>query len=769
MEPRAMTPADAATAERAGGLGTALAVALVFLLANRDLVTGASVPLWDADMLYGPYQMLVADHARAGRLLSWNPWTLGGAPDFAEPQAGAFSPLAIGFGALAGGTLAGFRAYWLFVWALGGAGLLVLARHLRATPWGGFVATLGFLFSGLYLGHASHTSYLSAFAFVPWFFWRIDVAAVERRLWPAVEAGAIWGLSGLSAYPAMTLLTPCFGAMWMLGRTLFPAPGSTARRPGARDLAFVAVALAVIFVVGAVVLAPPYVGLLREAAGVTPRVGARAREIAIGDSALAPGALLTFASPGLASLKLANPGLWPYTDVTHASVSLGALVPALALLALAVARDRMRWWIAALAAAALALSLGQTLPFRGWLYDLFPPSRVFRHAGLFRNYALFFVTVLALLGSRDVTSALERADRRTLGRWLGVSAALGLAALAAYATLTTRAWAPGEHTGLGQLHLGLAWGGACAAVAAGVTGVVRARTALLALALLAAAEPFFARALSSTVATQSPGAVERWRQIDTRRSASLDLSPRGLARDLVFNDPFGLSNKNLPLKIAELEGYTSFTNPFHDAWVADGVLSAAALQPGPATRPELQRSWFAPDAPIIRPTGGGFAAFQQRANSLGRVTILRHPRDAMPGDATAPADPQELAAIGASPPAQRIGVEVVTYRPDALVLRVDAPGAGWLLVTDRWAPSWRARVDGVDTEVWPADFLFRAVPVHAGSHEVAFDYRPFGLPWLALSSVSVLAAVALGSVARAFRGPRGSGVPGTRSASSAVA
>ncbi len=761
-----MTPAGAATRERAGWLGAALAVAVVFLLANRDLVTGASVPLWDADQLYGPYQMLVADHARAGRLLSWNPWTLGGAPDFAEPQAGAASPLAIGFGALAGGTLAGFRAYWLFVWALGGAGLLALARHLRATPWGAFVVTLGFLFSGLYLGHASHTSYLSAFAFVPWFFWRLDVAAVERRLWPAVEAGAIWGLSGLSGYPAMTILTPCFGAAWMLGRTLFPPAGSVARRPGARDLAFVTVALGVVFVVGAVVLAPPYVGLLQEGAGVTPRIGPRAREIAIGDSALAPGALLTFAGPGLASLKLANPELWPYTDVTHASVSLGALVPALALLALAVARDRMRWWIAALATAALALSLGQTLPFRGWLYDLFPPSRVFRHAGLFRNYALFFVAVLALLGSRDVDSALARADRRTLGRWLGASAILGIAALAAYAALTTRVRAPGEHPALGLVHLGLAWGGACAAVAAATTGVVRARTALLALAVLAAAEPFFARALSGTVATQDARALERWRSIDARRSASLDLTPRGLARDLVFDDPFGVSNKNLPLKTAELRGYTSFTNPFHDAWVADRVLAAAALQPAPAARPELQRSWFAPDAPIVRPTGGGFAAFRQRADALGRVTILRHPRDAMPGSASAPADPSELAAIGDAAPAQRIGVEVVAYRPDALLLRVDAPAAGWLLVTDRWAPSWRARVDGVETEVWPADFLFRAVAVHAGRNEVAFDYRPFGFPWLALSSASVLAAVALGSAVRTVRG---SGASGTSSASSASA
>ena len=42
-------------------------------------------------------------------------------------------------GAIGGGNSAAFRGYWLFIWLLGPLGLLLLARHLGAPPWGAFL------------------------------------------------------------------------------------------------------------------------------------------------------------------------------------------------------------------------------------------------------------------------------------------------------------------------------------------------------------------------------------------------------------------------------------------------------------------------------------------------------------------------------------------------------------------------------------------------------------------------------------------------------
>src|SRR6187402_2396939 len=59
---------------------------LTLLGANYKLTLGVAAPKWDADMLFAPYQMLLADHARAGKFLLWDPWLNGGSPDYAEPQ-----------------------------------------------------------------------------------------------------------------------------------------------------------------------------------------------------------------------------------------------------------------------------------------------------------------------------------------------------------------------------------------------------------------------------------------------------------------------------------------------------------------------------------------------------------------------------------------------------------------------------------------------------------------------------------------------------------
>jgi hypothetical protein len=745
---------------------------LVFTLSNSDLVLARSVPIWDGDSLYGPYQMLVADHARAGQLLLWNPWTLGGTPDSAEPQAGAFSPVAVLIGAIAGGTLSGFCAYWLFVWLLGGTGMMMLARHFRAPAWGGFIVTMAFLFSGLYMGHASHTSYLSSFAYLPWFLWRLDVAMTEHRLWPAAEAGALWGLSALSGYPAMTILTPCYGAAWALGRTwLSQAPEDGKKKAVLlntslpRQIWFLVLALAVVCVVGVLVLAPPYVGLLTEAVGVTERIGERPRVIAIGQSALHPGALLTFASPYLSSLKLWNPTLWPYTDITHVSVHLGSVVPALAVLALVLRpRDARRWWIAGLAASGIVLALGQALPFRGWLYDLFPPARVFRHAGLFRNYTLFFVSILALMGARDLARALDREDRMVLRRWVIVTAVVAAGAVLSYYAVLAHVLNPGPHPLLGQAHLWVFWGALVLSATFIAVHPKHARVARATLVLLAVVEPFIVRLLSGTVATSKPEFIRLWVEIDKRRSASLDLAPQGLQRELLYPDPFFFRNKNLPLKLPVLYGYTSFTNAFHEAWVRDPLLSAAATQPGEKSGAGLQRLWFAPEAPIVPPTKESFEVFRARARALGGLPIVRHMREAMPAGrgqaALSSGESKEVHQVAA---AVRIGGQVLAYRPTELALRVDAPSDGWLLVTDRWSPSWRAVVNGDAAELWPADFLFRAVRVRPGPNEVRFLYTPRAFPGLWLVSWGTLLTVGVLSVAATVHRSRSPGTfPGER-------
>ena len=62
--------------------------------------------------------------------------------------------------------------------------------------------------------------------------------------------------------------------------------------------------------------------------------------------------------------------------------------------------------------------------------------------------------------------------------------------------------------------------------------------------------------------------------------------------------------------------------------------------------------------------------------------------------------------------------------PGRVIIETQATVSGWLLLSDVWYPGWIATVDGQIAEVLQADYLFRAVSLDAGVHQVVFRYNP---------------------------------------------
>lgn len=82
-------------------------------------------------------------------------------------------------------------------------------------------------------------------------------------------------------------------------------------------------------------------------------------------------------------------------------------------------------------------------------------------------------------------------------------------------------------------------------------------------------------------------------------------------------------------------------------------------------------------------------------------------------------------------------VEVLRDDDDLQRVRVDADGAGMLVVADGIHSGWVARVDGEEVPIHAADHAVRGVAVPAGEHVVELSYEPDGwrvLPWVAAAT-----------------------------------
>jgi uncharacterized membrane protein YfhO len=89
-------------------------------------------------------------------------------------------------------------------------------------------------------------------------------------------------------------------------------------------------------------------------------------------------------------------------------------------------------------------------------------------------------------------------------------------------------------------------------------------------------------------------------------------------------------------------------------------------------------------------------------------------------------------------------VRIVDYKPERVTLSVRASTPGYVLLADSWYPGWVARVDGADAPIHRADYVFRAVQVSAGTHQIEFEYRPTSFYLgAAVSALALLVVVSI--------------------------
>ncbi len=82
------------------------------------------------------------------------------------------------------------------------------------------------------------------------------------------------------------------------------------------------------------------------------------------------------------------------------------------------------------------------------------------------------------------------------------------------------------------------------------------------------------------------------------------------------------------------------------------------------------------------------------------------------------------AALPAGGDASIHAAMIEEYSPRHVVATTNDDEAGYLVLTDTFYPGWTASVDGRPAPILRANYVFRAVPVPAGTHRVTFQYAP---------------------------------------------
>ncbi|MBN1383932.1 MAG: YfhO family protein [Elusimicrobia bacterium] len=88
--------------------------------------------------------------------------------------------------------------------------------------------------------------------------------------------------------------------------------------------------------------------------------------------------------------------------------------------------------------------------------------------------------------------------------------------------------------------------------------------------------------------------------------------------------------------------------------------------------------------------------------------------------------------------------EFLLDEPHQVIIQAVTDSPGFLVLNDMYYPGWKVYVDGVKSRILPANYLFRAVELKKGTHNVRFVYRPYSFYiGMIISMITLLVAVVL--------------------------
>jgi hypothetical protein len=194
-------------------IAVALILITVFIFFN-GLFKGEVIATNDvgtSDLLYATYpvQALYGESLKHGEFMQWNPFIWSGFPVFAEGPYGFLYPIDLVVWYLFEPVTAMNIAIILNPIIMG-IGMYLFARQLTQSPWAAILPAVATTVCGPMLVHARHYSASTVMALLPWLFFAIELYLRNKAkmIYCSLFYGAILGLMILAGHPQYTFI--CF-------------------------------------------------------------------------------------------------------------------------------------------------------------------------------------------------------------------------------------------------------------------------------------------------------------------------------------------------------------------------------------------------------------------------------------------------------------------------------------------------------------------------------------------------------------------------------
>jgi len=357
---------------------------------------------WDSVESYFPFRYFISDCLRNGELPLWCPYQLGGYPFYADPQSGAWYPVAWIFCSLGRYTLSWFAVEFMCTVFIGGLGMYRLVKSFDLDDRAALIAGMSYIACGFFISNAEHITWVVSAGWLTWVFWSYHRLITSGKYGYALLAGLCLYLLLSGGYPAFITVALYLLILFFLVLMFRRQPA-----PARWKLLWLHAAMAGVFLVVSA-------GILLSWYQFIPLIS-RGEAMSLEEVYVHP-----------FSPRCAESFLLPFvtlkgTEIYNSDVSMrNAYIGLSCLLMLPFVRLRNRNMkllvVGIVALFCLAAAAGPYLPVRAWLYHFVPMMRLFRFPSLFR---IFFIIGAILISAHGTHAFLQNVpgNRRRLA-WI---------------------------------------------------------------------------------------------------------------------------------------------------------------------------------------------------------------------------------------------------------------------------------------------------------------------------------------------------------------